>query len=117
MQKNSGGKVVRQVTIFEDADYGPEVNFAFTDGTNFNFCVKSGVEAKLTLDEGGEPRVLQNYSNPITSFVIPVRIVPSPFVDIALIAQAVTPPPERLATEHGCVARASRQARRCRIIR
>ena len=57
-------KVVRQVTIFEDGDCGPEVNFVFTDGTNFNVCLKSCIEAKLTLDEGGEPRVLQDYSPP-----------------------------------------------------
>jgi hypothetical protein len=57
-------KVVRQVTIFENGDYGPEVNFEFTDGSNFNVCLKNTVEAKLTLDEGGQPRVLRNYSTP-----------------------------------------------------
>jgi hypothetical protein len=58
------GKVVRQVTIFEDGDCGPEVNFVFADGTNFNVCLKSSIEAKLTLDEGGEPCVLRDYSPP-----------------------------------------------------
>ena len=57
-------KVVRQVTIFENGDYGPEVNFEFTDGTNFNVRLKNTVEAKLTLDEGGQPRILQDYSTP-----------------------------------------------------
>jgi len=28
-------KVVRQLTIFEDGVYGPEVHIAFTDGTSF----------------------------------------------------------------------------------
>jgi hypothetical protein len=56
------GKIVRQVTIFENGDYGPEVNFEFVDGSNFNFCLKSTVEAKLTLDEGGQPQVLKDYS-------------------------------------------------------
>jgi len=58
------GKVVRQVTIFEDGDYGPEVNFEFEDGSNFNVCLKSAIEAKLTLDEGGQPQVLKDYSSP-----------------------------------------------------
>ena len=57
------GKVVRQVTIFEDGDYGPEVNFEFGDGSNFNVCLKSAIEAKLTLDEGGQPQVLKDYSS------------------------------------------------------
>jgi hypothetical protein len=57
------GKIVRQVTIFENGDYGPEVNFEFADGSNFNFCLKSTVEAKLTLDEGGQPQVLKDYSS------------------------------------------------------
>jgi hypothetical protein len=56
--------VVRQVTIFEDGDYGSEVNFEFADGNNFNVCLKSAIGAKLTLDEGGEPRVLKDYSSP-----------------------------------------------------
>jgi hypothetical protein len=57
------GKVIRQATIFEDGDYGPEVNFEFVDGSNFNVCLKSAVEAKLTLDEGGQPQVLKDYSS------------------------------------------------------
>ena len=61
------GKIVRQVTIFENGDYGPEVDFEFADGSNFNLCLKSTVEAKLTLDEGGQPQVLKDYS----SLVIP----------------------------------------------
>jgi hypothetical protein len=57
------GKVVRQASIYENGDYGPEINFEFTDNTNFNVCLRNRVEAKLTLDEGGEPRVLYDYSS------------------------------------------------------
>jgi hypothetical protein len=55
------GKVVRQATIYENGDYGPEVNFEFTDNSNFNVCLRNTVEAKLTLDEGGQPRILRDY--------------------------------------------------------
>jgi hypothetical protein len=57
------GKVVRQATIYEDGDCSPEVNFEFTDGSNFNVCLRNTVEAKLTLDEGGQPTVLRDYSS------------------------------------------------------
>jgi hypothetical protein len=57
------GKVVRQATIYEDGDHGPEVNFEFTDGSNFNACLRNMIEAKLTLDEGGQPRVLRDYES------------------------------------------------------
>ena len=57
------GKVVRQARIFENGDYGPEVNFEFTDNSNFNVCLRNAVEAKLTLDEGGQPRVLRDYES------------------------------------------------------
>jgi len=58
------GKVVQRVTVYENGDCGPEVNFEFTDGTVFNVCLTNRVEAKLTLDEGGEPRVIRNYVEP-----------------------------------------------------
>lgn len=58
------GKVVRQVTIFENSGYGPEVNIEFTDHSNFNVCLKNVIEAELTLDEGGQPRILCDYSPP-----------------------------------------------------
>jgi hypothetical protein len=51
------------VRIFENGDYGPEVNFEFTDGSNFNVCLRNTVDAKLTLDEGGQPSVLRDYSS------------------------------------------------------
>jgi hypothetical protein len=66
--KELADKVVRKATLFEEGDYGPEVNIEFTDGSSFNVCLnaslKTQVEAKLILDEGGEPRVLQDYSTP-----------------------------------------------------
>jgi hypothetical protein len=65
--KEIEGKVVRQATIYEDGDCGPEINFVFADGSNFNVCLKRVIEAKLTLDEGGEPRVLRDYSSSISS--------------------------------------------------
>lgn len=62
--KELANKVVRKVTLYGEGDYGPEVNIEFTDGSNFNVCLKTAIEAKLTLDEGGEPRVLKNYLVP-----------------------------------------------------
>jgi hypothetical protein len=35
-------------------------------GSNFNVCLKNTVEAKMTLDEGGEPCVLRDYATPTT---------------------------------------------------
>ena len=66
--KELANKVVRRVTLCDEGDFGPEVNFEFTDGTNFNFCLKTVIEAKLTLDEGGEPRVLKDYSVSASQF-------------------------------------------------
>jgi hypothetical protein len=66
--KELANKVVRKVTLFEEGDYGPEVNIEFTDGSCFNVCLNANLttslEAKLTLDEGGEPRILKDYSVP-----------------------------------------------------
>lgn len=66
--KELANKVVQKVTLYEEGDYGPEVNIEFTDGSNFNVCLKTAIEAKLTLDEGGEPRVLKDYSVPASQF-------------------------------------------------
>ena len=43
------------------------MNIEFTDGTVFNACLRTNpfVEAKHTVDEGGQPRVLRDYSCPI----------------------------------------------------
>jgi len=64
--KELTSKVVRSLTVYEDGTYGPEVHIEFTDGTAFSACLKSTIEAKYTRDEGGEPRVLRDYSPPGT---------------------------------------------------
>jgi hypothetical protein len=58
------GKTVKRVTVYGAGDCGPEANFEFSDGTVFNVCLASRVEAKLTVDEGGEPRILPSYTEP-----------------------------------------------------
>jgi hypothetical protein len=62
--KDLAGKVVRAVTLFEDGRDGPEISIDFEDGSTFNvcLCVRTTLEAKLTLDEGGQPQVLNNYT-------------------------------------------------------
>jgi len=68
--KELAGKVVRSVTLFEQGHDGPEVSIDFEDGSNFNAClgVKTTLEAKLTLDEGGQPQLLKDYTtSPNTS--------------------------------------------------
>lgn len=64
--KELADKVVHLVTIYEDGTYGPEVHIEFTDGTIFSACLKTNIsiEAKYIRDEGGEPRVLRDYSGP-----------------------------------------------------
>jgi hypothetical protein len=65
--KDLAGKVIRSVTIFQEGDDGPQVSIDFEDGSNFNvsLAVKTTLEAKWTLDEGGQPKVLKDYSTPI----------------------------------------------------
>lgn len=60
--KELKGKVVKRATVYPRGNCGSEVNLEFTDGSVFNVCVTTGLEAKLTMDEGGEPSVLQDYS-------------------------------------------------------
>jgi hypothetical protein len=64
--KDLAGKVVRSITLFEDGRYGPEITIDFEDGSSFNAClgVKMTLEAKWTLDEGGQPQVLKDYTTP-----------------------------------------------------
>jgi len=64
--KEVAGKVIRSLHIFEDGSDGPEVSIDFEDGSNFNAClgVRMTLEAKLTRDEGGQPRLLQDYTTP-----------------------------------------------------
>jgi hypothetical protein len=65
--KDLTGKVVRSVTLFEDGRDGPEISIDFEDGSTFNAClgVKTTLEAKLTLDEGGQPQVLKDYTRSV----------------------------------------------------
>jgi hypothetical protein len=67
--KDLAGKIIRSVTIFDEGDDGPEVSIDFEDGSNFNIClaVKTMLEAKLTLDEGGQPEVLKDYTTSASS--------------------------------------------------
>jgi hypothetical protein len=64
--KELAGKVIGALTLYQEGDYGPEVNIEFTDGTAFNICLKTetSIDAKQICNEGGEPRVLQDYSCP-----------------------------------------------------
>ena len=64
--KELADKVVRVLTIYEEATYGPEVHIEFTDGTCFSACLKNNVtlEAKYISDEGGQPVILRDYTSP-----------------------------------------------------
>jgi len=64
--KDLAGKVIRAVTLFEDGAGGAEVSIDFEDGSTFNVClgVRMIVEAKWTLNEGGESQLLREYTNP-----------------------------------------------------
>ncbi len=63
------GKVVNTFTIYEDSIDGPEICIEFTDGTVFSSCLKTttALEAKATRDDGGQPRLLKDYSTPAVS--------------------------------------------------
>ena len=60
------GKVVNSFTIYEDSGDGPEICIEFTDGIVFSSCLKTStsLEARMTRDEGGRPRLLKDYSTP-----------------------------------------------------
>lgn len=64
--KDLAGKVVRAVTLFEDGRDGPEISIDFEDGSTFNALlgIKTNLEAKLTLNEGGQPQLLNDYAAP-----------------------------------------------------
>jgi hypothetical protein len=63
--KDLAGKVVRSVTLFEDGRGGPEISIDFEDGSTFtaSLGVKTTLEAKLTLNEGGLPQMLKDYTS------------------------------------------------------
>jgi len=67
--KELAGKVIRVCTLFEDGSDGPELQIDFTDGTSFTLGLKTQVslEAKCLQSEGGEPKVLKDYTLPVIS--------------------------------------------------
>ena len=58
------GKTISSFTIYEDTIDGPEICIEFSDGTVFSSCLKTStaLEAKVTRNEGGHPRLLKDYS-------------------------------------------------------
>jgi hypothetical protein len=58
------GKTINNFTIYEDTIDGPEICIEFSDGTVFSSCLKTStaLEAKVTRNEGGHPRLLKDYS-------------------------------------------------------
>lgn len=60
--KELANKVVRRLTVYEERGNDPEVHIEFDDGTFFSACLRSAIEVKYMRDEGGEPRVLRDYS-------------------------------------------------------
>jgi hypothetical protein len=63
------GKIISSFKLYEDSIDGPEICIEFTDGTVFSSCLKTStaLEAKVTRNEGGHPRVLKDYSTPPVS--------------------------------------------------
>ena len=63
------GKTISSFTIYEDSIDGPEICIEFSDGTVFSSCLKTStaLEAKVTRNEGGHPRLLKDYSTPAVS--------------------------------------------------
>ena len=63
------GKTISSFTIYEDSIDGPEICIEFSDGTVFSSCLKTStaLEAKVTRNEGGHPRLLKDYSTLIVS--------------------------------------------------
>lgn len=59
------GKVIKLLTVYEDACDGPQVVIEFTDGSVFSasLVTKSYIEAKHSRDDGGRPIVLKDYSS------------------------------------------------------
>jgi len=58
------GKTVASFTIYDEEAHDPEICVEFTDGTVFSARLKTSsiVEAKLTRDDGGRPKVLMDYT-------------------------------------------------------
>ncbi len=64
--KELAGKVVRSLTLYHDRSDGPEVCIEFTDGVVFSACLKTGLDAKCSRDEGGQPLILTDYTPYLT---------------------------------------------------
>jgi len=58
------GKVIHQCNLFEDGSDGPELQLDFTDGTSFVVSLTTHValEAKCIQNDGGDPRILKDYT-------------------------------------------------------
>ena len=58
------GKTISSFTIYEDSIDGPEICIEFSDCIVFSSCLKTStaLEAKVTRNEGGHPRLLKDYS-------------------------------------------------------
>jgi hypothetical protein len=67
--KELAGKIIRVCTLFEDGSDGPELQIDFTDGTSFTvgLRMKVSLEAKCLQNEGGEPKVLKDYTSLVIS--------------------------------------------------
>lgn len=48
--KELSGRVIQTLTLYQEGEYGPEVNIEFTDGSNLNVCLRTEayIEAKHT---------------------------------------------------------------------
>ena len=62
--KELAGKVIRLCTLFADGPDGQDLQIDFTDGTSFAVSFRSSVdlEARCLQNDGGEPKVLKDYT-------------------------------------------------------
>jgi hypothetical protein len=62
--KELAGKVIRACNLYEGAVDGPELQIDFTDDTSFAVSLRAQVsfEAKCVQNDGGEPKVLKDYT-------------------------------------------------------
>ena len=63
------GKLIRErklISIHGIKRFCGPPSVEFTDGTVFSSCLKTStsLEAKMTRDDGGQPRLLKDYSTP-----------------------------------------------------
>jgi hypothetical protein len=57
-------KTINSFTIHKDSIDGPEICIEFSDGTVFSSRLKTStaLEGKVARNEGGDPRLLKDYS-------------------------------------------------------